>query len=88
MVHEYSEGNQDHTVAFLKYLQLLFQESTRLVIIWDGASYHRSAIVREFLQQVNGALPPEQWRITCIRLAQERFSYNSRATCLKLGLSA
>lgn len=69
MVHEYSAGNEDNTVAFLKYLQSSFDDSTRLVIIWDGASYHRSAAVQEFLFQVNGSLPPEQWKITCIRLA-------------------
>jgi transposase len=69
VVHEYSVGNEDNTVAFLKYLQSLSKDSTRLVIIWDGASYHRSAVVQEFLAQVNGSLPPEQWKITCIRLA-------------------
>ncbi len=69
VVHEYKAGNEENTVAFLKYLQSLYEESTRLVIIWDGASYHRSAVVREFLQQVNGSLPPEAWKITCIRLA-------------------
>ena len=69
VVHEYSAGNEVNTVAFLKYLQSLFDESTRLVIIWDGATHHRSAVVQEFLQQVNGSLPPEEWKITCIRLA-------------------
>jgi len=39
------------------------------MIIWDGASYHRSALVQEFLAQVNGTLPPHEWKITCIRLA-------------------
>ena len=69
IVNEYSAGNEDNTVAFLKYLQSFYDESTRLVIIWDGASYHRSAVVQEFLTQMNGALSPEQWKITCIRLA-------------------
>jgi len=69
VVNDYSAGNEDNTVAFLKYLQSLYDESTRLIIIWDGASYHRSALVQEFLTQVNGTLPSEQWKITCIRLA-------------------
>lgn len=69
IVNEYSAGNEDNTVAFLKYLQSFYDESTRLVIIWDGASYHRSAVVQEFLTQMNGTLSPEEWKITCIRLA-------------------
>lgn len=69
VVQQYSAGNEDNTLAFLQYLQSLFEDSTRLVVIWDGATYHRSAVVQEFLTQVNGSLPPELWKITCIRLA-------------------
>lgn len=69
VVQEYGAGNEDNTIAFLRYLQALFEQGTRLVIIWDGASYHRSAAVQEFLQQVNGSLPSQEWQITCIRLA-------------------
>ena len=69
VTHEYNAGNEDNTVAFLKYLQSCYDDSTRLIIIWDGASYHRSAVVQEFLAQVNGTLPPHEWKITCIRLA-------------------
>lgn len=32
VVQEYGAGNQDNTVAFLKYLQSLYEEDTRLVI--------------------------------------------------------
>jgi transposase len=69
VVHEYSSGNGENTIAFLKYLQSLAEQSSRLVIIWDGASYHHSKEIQEFLSQVNGTLPPEEWKITCIRLA-------------------
>ena len=69
VVQEYSGGNEDNTVAFLKYLQSLYDESSRLMIIWDGVIYHRSAVVREFLAQVNAGLPQDQWQITCVRLA-------------------
>jgi len=69
VVHDYSAGNEDNTVALLKHLQSLSEDSTRLVIIWDGATYHRWARVQEFLSQVNGTLPPEQCQLTCIRLA-------------------
>jgi transposase len=69
VLHEYKAGNEENTVAFLKYLQSCYEESTRLLIIWDGATYHRSALVQTFLAQVNGTLPPEAWKITCLRLA-------------------
>lgn len=69
VVQEYSAGNEDNTVAFLKYLQSLSDPSTRLLIIWDGVIYHRSAVVREFWAHVNAGLPQHQWKITCVRLA-------------------
>lgn len=69
VVQEYSAGNEDNTVAFLQYLQSLYPETTRLVIVWDGASYHRSKVVQEFLRQTNGGLSTEAWKMTCIRLA-------------------
>ena len=69
VVKAYSAGNEDNTIAFLQYLQFLFEPSTRLIIIWDGASYHRSALVREFLAQSNADLEEDGWKITGIRLA-------------------
>lgn len=69
VVQEYSAGNEDNTVAFMQYLQSCYQASTRLIIVWDGATYHRSAMVRAFLAQVNGSLVPDEWKITCVRLA-------------------
>lgn len=69
VVQEYGTGNQENTIAFLQYLQSLYEPQTRLVIIWDGVLYHRSAVVQQFLQQLNGGLSPEAWKITCIRLA-------------------
>lgn len=69
LVQEYGAGNEDNTIAFLQYLQSMYEDSDQLVIVWDGASYHRSGKMQQFLCQVNGSLPPEQWKITCIRLA-------------------
>lgn len=69
VVQAYDAGNQENTVAFLQYLQSLSEPGTRLVIIWDGVIYHRSARVQAFLMQHNGGVSPEDWQITCIRLA-------------------
>jgi transposase len=68
-VQEHSAGNGENTVAFFEYLQSFFSESTRLIVFWDGASYHRGQEMKEFLDQVNQGLPSEQWKITCVRLA-------------------
>lgn len=69
VVKEYDAGNESNTVAFLHYLQSLYPADTRLVIVWDGASYHRSKGVQEFLGQLNDGLSVEAWKMTCIRFA-------------------
>ena len=48
----------------------------RLLILWDGASYHRSQEVRGFLNEINQSLPTEQWKIHCIRFAPNCPSQN------------
>jgi transposase len=49
----------------------LIEESPnqRLLILWDGASYHRSKEFKDFLDEVNQGLLPEQWKVTCVRFA-------------------
>ncbi len=69
VVHEYSAGNEDNTIAFLKYLQSLSDDSTRLVIIWDGASYHRSEQMQQYLEQVNAGKIESDWQLYCLRFA-------------------
>lgn len=69
MVNESDSGNETNIIASLKYLQSLDKGQSRLIVIWDGASYHRSHGVQNFLRQVKGGLPPEEWKITCLRLA-------------------
>ncbi|WP_236738848.1 IS630 family transposase [Chroogloeocystis siderophila] len=64
----YDAGNTDNTIAFLNYLRLL-DEQARLLIIGDGASYHRSQQLRAFLAAVNAGLRFEDWKIECIRFA-------------------
>lgn len=67
-VHPYDTGNSENTIAFLQSL-LSLDAQVRLFLIWDGVPYHRSKELREFLAELNGDLPAEQWRITCIQLA-------------------
>jgi transposase len=54
-------GNKENTVAFLTYLRQCFQ-GRRLVICWDGASYHRAHLVRDYVTRINGAACPAPQR--------------------------
>jgi transposase len=62
------KGNSEGTLAFLKYLHLLNPQS-RIALIWDGASYHRSQEVKDYLTLMNHNLDECDWKVTCIRFA-------------------
>lgn len=68
VIQRASAGNSEATVAFLKYLQGK-NEDKQIAIIWDGASYHRSQEVKDYLAHTNHALDESSWKITCIRFA-------------------
>lgn len=68
VVREYSAGNGENTVSFLKELQNLSGDK-RIAVFWDGASYHKSQEVKKFLASVNEGLEPSQWQIYCGKLA-------------------
>lgn len=63
-VQGYGAGNSENTILFLKYLQSLNEEA-RILIIWDGASYHRFGKTRKYLSEINQGLSKTEWRITC-----------------------
>ena len=68
IVHEYAAGNGENTVDFMEYLQQRHPQQ-RVVLIWDGASYHRSNDVKGFLARVNQGNEASEWQFTCILLA-------------------
>ena len=39
------------------------------MLIWDGASYHRSQEFRDYLSSINQVKTEEEWKVLCIRLA-------------------
>jgi putative transposase len=51
-VREYGTGNSENTVLFVKYLQSL-NIGARILIFWDGASYHKYGEMRDDLSLVN-----------------------------------
>jgi transposase len=68
LVKAAKQGNSEATLTFLRSL-LSEYANRRIILLWDGASYHRSQEVRDFLAEVNAGLSPEQWKLTCIRFA-------------------
>ena len=77
LVQPYKKGESQFTIAFVKYLQAQYPQS-RIALIWDGASYHRSQqrasphVVKNYLNSINQGLEPRKWKITCIRFAPQR----------------
>lgn len=64
----YPAGNGKSTVEFIKYLQSKYPQA-KIVLIWDGASYHRFGEFREFLEQVNQETPVSERQLNCILFA-------------------
>ncbi|WP_445301521.1 IS630 family transposase [Microcoleus sp. MOSTC5] len=63
-VQEYEAGNSANTVLFVKYLQSL-NKGARILIFWDGASYHKYGEMRDYLGLVNQDLEKSEWSIRC-----------------------
>lgn len=61
-------GNGGHTVAYLQWCQTLYPDK-KLLLLWDGASYHRGAEMRKFLATTNDGLAEADWQVTCMRFA-------------------
>jgi len=68
ILREYDGANGASTIAFMKYLRSKFR-GKRIVLIWDGATYHKSREIKEFLTSVNQGKTENEWELTCILLA-------------------
>lgn len=67
-VQGYESGDGKSTVEFVKYLQNKYK-GQRIILIWDGASYHKYGEFKDYLSSVNADKEPEDWSITCILFA-------------------
>lgn len=68
ITYEAKKGDSENTINFLEYLKSKRPEA-KLLIIWDGASYHRSQQIQNYLDSLNRELEAEQWLVTCERFA-------------------
>ena len=57
-----------HTVDFIRYLQQS-RPGQKVLIFWDGVSYHHQHTMRDFLQTMQADVPPDEWKICGTRLA-------------------
>ena len=64
IVSPYPTGNGENTVKFLQKIKKRHPEQ-RLLLIWDGASYHRGEEMKKLLAIENEEKRPEEWSITC-----------------------
>lgn len=67
-LQEYAAGDGKNTVAYVQWCQSLYP-GKKLLYLWDGASYHRGAEMREFLARANAGLAEEEWPVPCLRFA-------------------
>ncbi|WP_222597811.1 transposase [Euhalothece natronophila] len=68
VIQEYDQGNAKNTVLFLQSLRALNPEK-RLLIIWDGASYHKYKEMKDYLSEINDGLEMSERPIHCEILA-------------------
>lgn len=54
----FERANGDNTLIVLKTIQEHFASNDAITLIWDGASYHRSAQVKQAVQALNIKLQP------------------------------
>lgn len=81
IVQEYSAGNGENTVAFIEHLQKQ-RPGQRLVLIWDGVSYHKCEEIKEFLATVNVGQDAGQWQVRCILFAPNAKRAKPRGGCV------
>jgi transposase len=67
-LQHYSSGNAENTIAYLKWLLAIYQ-GKKLLLLWDGATYHRDSKLKEFLAEVNKRREEKDWLVTLLPFA-------------------
>ena len=67
-LHAFSGGNGENTVAYLNWLMTIYADK-KLLLLWDGATYHRDAQCQAFLAKVNQGREEKDWLVTCLPFA-------------------
>lgn len=75
IVKAYEKGNSKSMVEFMQHL-VAENPLTQVALLWDGASYHRSQEVKNYLAEINCGKMASDWTITCMRFAPNDPSQN------------
>ena len=67
-VQSHPSGSVKSTVEFMKYLQNKYKQR-KIILILEGASYHKYGEFRDFWSSVNRDKEPSDWLINCILFA-------------------
>ena len=62
-VSPYERGNGKYTIEYINYLRKTLNNK-KILILWDGASYHKSNEMKDYLAQLNNGLTSENWEVT------------------------
>ena len=71
----FSAGDSGNTISYIKWLMQIY-EGKRLLLLWDGATYHRDQQLKAFLAEVNLGLEEKDWRVTCVPFAPNAAEQN------------
>ena len=66
--YPYAYGNGECTLDFLTQICQKFQNK-QIFMLWDGASYHKSWHIKDFLKEVNAGLEEKDWKLTLMEFA-------------------
>lgn len=78
---EYDWANMENTVDYLKWLMGKYPLAKRIIIVWDGASFHTGAVVKAFLESINKGLKESKWKLHCLLFAPNAPDQNPVEDC-------
>ena len=67
-VSPYEKGNGKWTIDYIEYLRKELK-CKKILMFWDGASYHKSKEIKDYLAEINDGLTPENWPVTLVLFA-------------------
>lgn len=65
---EFPAGKGEWTVAYLRWVQGLYPDK-KIILLWDGASYHRDTRVKALLTELNEGKEEKDWSLLCLSFA-------------------
>ncbi|MHB8629929.1 MAG: transposase [Aggregatilineales bacterium] len=67
-LQEFPAGKGEYTVPSRRWVRDLYP-GKHIILLWDGASYHRDSHVKALLAELNDGLPEKDWPLVCSPLA-------------------